>query len=373
MKSAILLDMHINDSLHTPPDYLSAEVFKVPFPLELIWETVDSLEFPSNVALVRLKLDGYRATFALEYQNNWLQRSFESTLKLLEQKSRDFGLLPLIVLPFLDEEKLLTLEQRSISGLDLCGNGFVRVPDHWVFRSTGNPNPFRLNQSLKNIYQGKSSLVGRTLLEQAVFTNAQTLLAATQKRGDLLSQSLLSRVLKVLREEVLIEENRSQIVLLQPEKLLHKLARAWKSRKPRVLWKGRVKDSSQTFLPTLFANAQQKKIPTIMTGIGSVSYHTSLSMEDVAYLYTDNPLRLLEGLEVQQDHRFVNLELHAPPDPVVFFDPIIDAKGIHWASRVQTYLELQEGDARFQEAAEFLKQGILERVRSTLATPIGVL
>src|SRR5262249_15986571 len=52
-------------------------------------------------------------------------------------------LYPLILVPYLSEEWLLKLEAKCVSGIDLCGNGVVVVPDELLVLRTGFPNRFR--------------------------------------------------------------------------------------------------------------------------------------------------------------------------------------------------------------------------------------
>ena len=60
---------------------------------------------------------------------------------------------------------------------------------------------------------------------------------------------------------------------------------------------------------------------------------------------------------------FADIELVETEDAGCFFGVKTDGKGIRWASLLQTWLELQSGDARQQDAAKDLYQQLLRELR----------
>ena len=56
---------------------------------------------------------------------------------------------------------------------------------------------------------------------------------------------------------------------------------------------------------------------------------------------------------------FADLELLETDEPGFFFETSTDENGVRWASRLQTWLELQAGDARQQAAARDMQRQIL--------------
>jgi hypothetical protein len=81
---------------------------------------------------------------------------------------------------------------------------------------------------------------------------------------------------------------------------------------------------------------------------------TTPSQEDVAYT-RELPLDA-ERLTQYRDERFFNCIVHASRDDFVYFD-----HDGHWASDVQTYLDLMQGDKREREIARDIKTQILNR------------
>jgi hypothetical protein len=57
------------------------------------------------------------------------------------------------------------------------------------------------------------------------------------------------------------------------------------------------------------------------------------------------------------------VELVETDEAGFFFGNETDGKGVRWASRLQTWLELQSGDARQQDAAKDLREQLLKEAR----------
>ena len=58
----------------------------------------------------------------------------------------------------------MKLEAEGVSGIDLCGNGVIVVPDQLLVLRTGFPNRFRWEGTIKNVYRKNSSIVARVFL-----------------------------------------------------------------------------------------------------------------------------------------------------------------------------------------------------------------
>jgi hypothetical protein len=351
-KKAIVLHMQTGVSLQTlisPPPQLSAEVLPALAPLQLRWQGQSRLE---------VRHGAISHEFTVVYRPDWSGRSLQAAIQALGVHNSA----GMVVLPYLDDEKLLAIEESGLTGLDLCGNATITVADAWLLRFTGRPNRFKIEQPLQNPYQGKAALVGRMLLHQAAFETLEQLHAAIARHGGSLSLSLASRALKQMQADVIVgSEGRYRIYLLQPAALLDRLKQSWQQQKPaKLLWRGRVAAPTLAFLPKLFVNAAHANMPTVMTGIGSASRFTSLSMEDTAYLYSEAAEPLLTGLEAKSGGRFTNLEIYKAPSESVFFDTETDKYGIRWASALQIVLEMQNGDARLQDSSAPLRQQLID-------------
>jgi hypothetical protein len=361
-----LLNMQIN-AKEPPSDRLFRDMLPAMQPLEFQWLEFEPQRYSNPPsALLKIAFDGSAYTFFGEYRPNWSQRDFQAVLARLErtiaaEPDTKAPLYPLVILPYLSEEHLNELVRRRISGLDLCGNGVVIVPKRWFVQRSGQPNRFRIEQSLKNPYRKLSSLVARTLLRQPRFRRLEDLHTEIERRGGKLSLALASRAVQRLEQElILMPEPGWRIRVVQPIKLLDQLLTESQPSRITRSYRGRVALSVAEFLPMLFHIAEQKRLPISITGIGSVTHYTLMSMEDVVYVYADDVDTLVRELPIKPGERFANLEIRVPHGPTVYFDTERDERGIRWASPVQTYLEMmQSTDARLQDSATALRTTLL--------------
>lgn len=142
------------------------------------------------------------------------------------------GRLPMIVVPYISEETAERLVEEEVSGLDLSGNVVVVVPGEWFVFLTGMPNQFPSSQSIKNVYQGKSSLVGRVLLTRPEYDLVKDVREEIKSRGGSISMGTVSKVLKALEADLIVHKN-GGVRLIQPDRLLDRLARHY--RRPEIM------------------------------------------------------------------------------------------------------------------------------------------
>ncbi len=134
--------------------------------------------------------------------------------------SRETGLPPMILMPFLNEHQLLELADRQISGLDFSGNGVVIVPKQmFVFRS-GSPNQFPASELIENIYRKNSSVVSRAFLSRPVFHSVNSIQEFIQLRGEdvaSISLSTVSKALKVLENDLIVGRGKGAFISSNPK------------------------------------------------------------------------------------------------------------------------------------------------------------
>ena len=61
-------------------------------------------------------------------------------------------------------------------------------------------------------------------------------------------------------------------------------------------------------------------------------------------------MNLLDG-EIESVPNFADVVLLESDEPGFYFENKVDEKGLRWASLLQTWIELKNGDARQQDAA----------------------
>ena len=307
-----------------------------------------------------------RAKFAVECKSLSTPKAFQDGLNMLKTSSLPKGWSPLLFVPFLSVRQLEELERDEISGLDLCGNGVVVVPEVFsVFRS-GEKNRFVSSAPIKNIYRKNSSMVGRVFLVRSGFETVQDVCAEINRRNTLvkgwdkrpMSLSTVSKALKTLEEDLIIARG-DTIRLLQSDSLLEKLRVNYipPNIKERVRLK--IPGESGTILELLRKQSQALGLPLVAAGTSSVGQYAVMQRGDLLSVYCPRLEMLLERVSGSPADRFPNLELMETEDETVYFDAR-QGEDFWWASPVQVYLELMAGDKRDRETAEQVKSFLLK-------------
>lgn len=317
-------------------------------------------------ALVEVSWGDRTARFAVEFKAISTPKVFQNTLNLLKSLSLPQGYLPMLIMPFLNDQQLKELEREEISGIDMCGNGVVIAPGIFSVFRTGEKNRFPSSAPIKNIYRMNSSMVARIFLSRSSYDTVQELWVEVKKRNMLvnrwnkkpMSLSTVSKSLKTLEDDLIIER-KNTIRLLQADKLLEKLSKNYTP--PGIKERVRLKISGErdAILQLLWKRSQELGLPFIATGMSSVPQYAVMQRGDLLSVYCPRLEMILGQFPGNPSDRFPNLELIETEDETVFFDA--RQKGdFYWASPVQVYLELMTGDKRDQETAEQVKSFILK-------------
>jgi hypothetical protein len=316
-------------------------------------------------AVVEVSWRGKSAMFAAECKSPATPRAFRDGINRLKCAELPAGYHPLLIMPFLRDQHLKELEREGISGVDLCGNGFVIAPGAFAVFRGGAENRFSSSAPIKNIYRKNSSLVGRVFLARPSYEAVNQIHAETNRRNLLvdrwdkrpLSLSTVSKVLKTLEEDLIVGR-REMIRLLQPDKLLDQLRENYQAPETRDRVRLKVPEESRSVPESLQQQARALGMPMVATGTSSVSRYAVMQRGDVLSVYCPRLDILLERLPAGRSDRFPNLELIETEDERAYFDAR-PSGGFWWSSPVQVYLELMAGDKRDQETAEQIKSSLL--------------
>jgi len=159
----------------------------------------------------------------------------QATPKAILEKSRRLSdyiqklgrseLVPLIAAPYIGSKQARILADMGISWIDLSGNMIIRVPGLIYVERTGKKNKFPDTTPIRKIFEGTSSLVSRSLLlKPEGFSSQYEIADFINSRDGNITISTVSRVLKSLEEELLVNKNRKRICASDREKLLVRLA-----------------------------------------------------------------------------------------------------------------------------------------------------
>lgn len=309
--------------------------------------------------------DNKTYAFGAQYKSRSTPKEFQAAIDQAPRMSSASGLPPMILTPFLKEKQLIELAKQQISGIDFSGNGVVVVPDRLLVFRSGSPNQFPASETIQNVYRRNSAIVSRALLACPIFDSVNNIEAFIQLRGDGIpgvSLSTVSKVLRVLEDDLIIVRAYGQIRLVQPEKLLDKLVANFILPVASRFLVGKSSQDTEMLMKQLSLKSSQQKIGLVGTGSGSVSQYAAMAREHSLSVYSTNLYRLLIGVDFKETNRFPNLEVIETSDRTVYFDSRT-ANGFQWASPVQTYLELMAGDQRDRDTATQVKALILADVQ----------
>jgi hypothetical protein len=323
--------------------------------------------FAPNAVLDALLTLGWRGRtyrFAVEVRRLWTPKAVAEAMEMVQRYARASKLYPLILVPYLSEEQLLGLEAQEVSGIDLCGNGIVIVPEKLLVFRSGAPNRYRWEGTIKNVYRRSSSLVSRIFLLLPEFNSVKQALEEIRKRGGAVTLSTVSKVCKSLEEDLVIERGRGEapvlrrLRLLQPDKLLDLLADNYTPPEVSCTFRGKTRLSQEELRKRLAEWGREGDRRIALTGASSVESYAVMAREPVVSFYCsdlDSAVRSL-GENIRETDRFANVALLETRDDIAYFDR---RPGLV-ASSIQTYLELAAGDKRDRETADQVRRVILE-------------
>jgi hypothetical protein len=338
-------------------------------------------------ALITLRWRKRTYGFAVETCRLWTPKAISERMDQVRKHALLTGKYPLILVPYLSEEQLLELEAQGISGVDLCGNGVIVVPDKLLVLRTGSPNRFRWTGTIKNVYRKNSSIAARAFLLVPQFGSVQEMLKEIQKRGGEITLATVSKVCKSLEADLVIERASAEASrgrspsrlqseklsppmprtkpppfvrrtrLLQPEKLLDLLARNYTPPEVRRTFRGKSVLPPEELRKRLKSLESKSDIKVVLTGASSVEAYAIMAREPMQSFYCTD----IEGVTgslgsaLRETDRFANVTLLETRDNFVYFDRRPGLIG----SPIQSYLELLAGDKRERETADQVRRVIL--------------
>ncbi len=176
--------------------------------------------------------------------------------------------------------------------------------------------------------------------------------------------STVSKVCSTLAEDLVIERERKQrtasLRLLQPDKLLDSLARAYEPPEVRRRFTGKCALKSDELSNRLLSWQTDSAQQIVRTGADSIFRYATMAREPIAKFYCTNLASLTKYLEpeLSETTRFADIEFEETPDAGAYFDRREQLFG----SPIQCYLELQAGDKRDQETAEQVREMLLKKL-----------
>lgn len=333
------------------------EIGLPPATLSLVEEGLTSDDGVEWDAVVEAAWSGRRYRFALEYKSRSTPKVFTETLAKLRASSLPPKTYPMLMAPYLSPDQLAILEESRVSGIDLCGNGVLVAPGEVCIVRTGQPNRFPQSAPIKNVYRGKSSIVPRAFLARPSFPTISGIKDEIGARAGNVALSTVSKVVSALEEDLIVGRKSGEIRLLQPEKLVEKLAANYDPPRITARFEGECDLDLRTLADRL---GKATDLRYGLTGASSCRRYAVMAREDRVVFYCSDLDRALKalGTQVRETSRFASLELVETLDDVVYFDPRME-DNTPWAPPIQVYLELMAGDKRDRETAASVQEALL--------------
>jgi hypothetical protein len=312
--------------------------------------------------------------FVVQMKASSTPMAVQSAISLVTSCAASRDALPMVIVPYLSSQQMQELERSGVSGIDLCGNGIVMVPDELLVYRSGQPNRFPSSAAIKNIYRKNSSMVSRVFLARPSFGKLSEVWAEVNDRNPLVKffsrppmvLSTVSKAVKGLEEDLLVSREKGAIRLIQAAKLLDQLLDNYRPDKDLPVIRRRVNLPTSELPATLLRLGRELNLPICATGLCSVNRYAVMQRGDMLSVYCPRPDVLLSRLPGNESDRFPNLEIVPSEEETDYFDSRVDSEtGFFWASPVQTWLELMRGDGRDKETAKQVRSLILNEIGQT--------
>jgi hypothetical protein len=204
-------------------------------------------------------------------------------------------------------------------------------------------------------------LVARALLTEPSWPSLNKLAHWIEEAGADLSLGQASKAIRALEEELIVVKLGGAINLQDPVRLLDKLGSEWGKPSIRARKAFRLTDDDANWASRL---SSHPALRWTISGESSASHYVIFSQGGPRRIAVSDLSRaesLLGGV-AESVPNFADLELFETEDPGFFFETTTDENGVRWASRLQTWLELQSGDAREQAVARDVRRQILREL-----------
>jgi hypothetical protein len=266
-------------------------------------------------------------------------------------------LVPVVVAPYIGNRQSGILADEGVSWIDLSGNMRIQIPNRLYIERTGKPNKFPDTVPIRKIFQGTSSLVSRALLLKLDgFSSLYEITDFINSRNANITPSTVSKVLKSLEQELLVDKSKSLISARNPEKLLDRLTEGYigsTERKTRKAYKFAADNTRDLFFA--FSNL---RIDYAACGFYAAELKGLAVTNEITIFVKD--IERVRKAGVPEDTTFSNLTIIETNEPDVWFNV---SKQINNAvvDDIELYLEMMTATPRGPEIAKQIKQRILKR------------
>jgi len=262
--------------------------------------------------------------------------------------------IPVLVVPYMTPAGARAAKEAGLNWIDLSGNAHVRSDDLYV-RIEGRPNQFRSLGRPSSPFAPKSARVTRVMLEDPDrWWRQKELVAATG-----LDDGSVSRIVRRLDEELLLERRERELRPRDPERLLDAWAQDYRFTHHDVLT-CHISGSGIELARDLALRLGALDVRHAFTGLPAAWAIDHFARFRLTTVYVEgDPRDAAERLELRQSPAGANVQLVGPDDLGVFIGEH-PHDGLNCVSSAQVYLDLLHLPERAPEAAEHLRHHHLQ-------------
>jgi len=280
-------------------------------------------------------------------------------------KANKPNIIPVVIAPYIGKRQGQILADKGISWMDISGNMSIRVSNQIYIERTGQRNRFPDTAPIKKIFQGTSSLVSRALLlKPEGFSSLYEVVDFINERNANITLSTVSKVLKSLEEELLINRSGPLISVTSQEKLLTRLTEGYinsTERKKRKTYKFAAESSQK-----LFFSFYERQIDYVACGFYAAQIKGLAVTDQITIFVTDieqvKKASKNNWIKITPDAEFGNVSITEVKDPGIWFNvplPMYNRDVV--VDDIELYLEMMVDTPRGPKIAEQLKRRILEK------------
>lgn len=296
--------------------------------------------------------------FVVEFKRNagvgHVDAALHQLRKLRQESARRAT--PLLVVPYMGETGKRLCEEAGISWFDLSGNADIRRPGLHV-RIEGKPNQFKHAGRPSSLFAPKSSRIVRWLLINPQRSFSQRELA--KETG--IDEGFTSRIVRRLeREEFIVRDDQGSVKARKPSILLDAWREVYDFSRHHVVRGLVAARSGDELLRRVADTLSSRHLDYAMTGLGAAWLFSKFAAFRTVTLFVRS-LPPPEGqrlLGFREEPSGANVWFVVPNDEGVF-QGSLDREGVRCAHPVQVFLDLKAQPERATEAADRLRELLL--------------
>ena len=266
--------------------------------------------------------------------------------------------IPVFIAPYISDESRRVCDEFEICYVDLVGNARLQFDGVYIDRNVaGKPQLER--RSLRSVFSPKASRILSVMLRDPWHEWRVTALAEAAN----VSLGHVSNVRNALIDQEWAEELLGGIALTNPNSLLD----TWKenySRQPGQRTSYYTHLHGEALERALHGTLNTKPYDgkAMLASFSAANWLAPYGRSSIHYFYADelgsNNLR--ETLQLSSSQKGENVVIFIVKDDGIFLESIEPVPGVVCTSEVQTYLDLSIAGERGREAADFLREKLLQ-------------